>query len=268
MLRGTNTIVRSSSFIPIFAYLLQGLEQHSSDMNIQEMVGDQFPTTRWVMPRAHDKRVTVFGHDKAMYESARELNAVISHERDELIRGLRTRGGLSSEESSSLGARGRRSAAQMRKIVPGEFGTLAEKEWANQRILLGVFSQGGAMALLSSLTNKYQLGGVFVLSGFLRMREKLPQYAADRHQKNIPVFWGHGENDSYVPCVVEDATASVALLRSSKPNRVEEGGVGLHHLQFMTYPNFDHAWFDGELIDLAVWMSNLLENLQMPFIFS
>ncbi|SGY28928.1 BQ5605_C002g00987 [Microbotryum silenes-dioicae] len=284
----------------------QGLKQHSRDMNIRELLGDQFPTTRWVMPQAHNRRVTVFGRqlipagfnirafpfnyatdqdDKAKYESAREANAVITHERVELIRALRARGALSSEESSVLGARGRRSAPQMRKLVLGEFGTLAEKEWANQRILLGGFSQGGVMALLTGLTNRDPLGGVFVLSRFLPMRDILPQVSSSiEHREGYlsSVLMSRGDvlcsyystpeiytrrtcqcfvvsaGDSYMP--FEDATASVALLRSKEPNGVGEGGVGLHHLQCLAYPNLDHAWFSGEVIDLAIWMSKVLQT--------
>jgi pimeloyl-ACP methyl ester carboxylesterase len=40
------------------------------------------------------------------------------------------------------------------------------------RIVLGGFSQGGAMALLTGLTTERKLGGVVVLSGWLPLRNK------------------------------------------------------------------------------------------------
>lgn len=39
------------------------------------------------------------------------------------------------------------------------------------RIILGGFSQGGAMSLLTGLTNERKLGGIAVLSGWLPLRK-------------------------------------------------------------------------------------------------
>lgn len=40
------------------------------------------------------------------------------------------------------------------------------------RIVLGGFSQGGAMSLLTGLTSERRLAGISVLSGWLPLREK------------------------------------------------------------------------------------------------
>ena len=48
------------------------------------------------------------------------------------------------------------------------------------RIVLGGFSQGGAMSLLTGLTSERKLAGLAVLSGWLPLREK---FKAVRHQK-------------------------------------------------------------------------------------
>ena len=40
------------------------------------------------------------------------------------------------------------------------------------RIVLGGFSQGGAMSLLAGLTTERKLGGIAVMSGWLPLRNK------------------------------------------------------------------------------------------------
>lgn len=43
----------------------------------------------------------------------------------------------------------------------------------SSRIVLGGFSQGGAMSLLTGLTSERKLGGVVCLSGWLPLRHKV-----------------------------------------------------------------------------------------------
>lgn len=42
----------------------------------------------------------------------------------------------------------------------------------SNRIILGGFSQGGAMSLLTSLTSDFDLAGIVCLSGWLPLRDK------------------------------------------------------------------------------------------------
>lgn len=51
------------------------------------------------------------------------------------------------------------------------------------RIILGGFSQGGTMSLLTGLTGERKLGGLIVLSGWLPLRNKfkaVSEYSAQR----------------------------------------------------------------------------------------
>ena len=48
------------------------------------------------------------------------------------------------------------------------------------RIVLGGFSQGGAVALLTGLTSEYKLGGVIVLSGWLPLHQKFAAVSGAR----------------------------------------------------------------------------------------
>ena len=87
----------------------------------------------------------------------------------------------------------------------------------SDRIIIGGFSQGGAMSLLTGFSSERKLGGVVVLSSWLPLRKKFKavcrflfpsrawtegfyfdQMATD-HARKLPVFWGHGDSDPLVP---------------------------------------------------------------------
>lgn len=46
------------------------------------------------------------------------------------------------------------------------------------RIVLGGFSQGGTMTLLTGLTSQYRLAGLVVLSGWLPLKNKFKEVCA------------------------------------------------------------------------------------------
>lgn len=59
----------------------------------------------------------------------------------------------------------------------------------SERVVLGGFSQGGAMSLFSGLTSEKKLGGVFGLSCYLLLREKLEGLVpAGKPNKQTPIF--------------------------------------------------------------------------------
>lgn len=67
------------------------------------------------------------------------------------------------------------------------------------RVVIGGFSQGGAMSLLSGVTYKDQLGGIFGLSCYLLMRKTLKDIIPkDNPNEKTPIFMGHGDADQVV----------------------------------------------------------------------
>lgn len=110
----------------------------------------------WPYNNAHDESPT------ELFASVRLLNAIVTSERDKLIRQLRKRGGL--QPPDALGAPDE---------VRGELGTKRERAWASSRILLAGFSQGSVISLLTALTARDELAGVAVLSGFMPLRKQL-----------------------------------------------------------------------------------------------
>ena len=62
----------------------------------------------------------------------------------------------------------------------------------SNRIIVGGFSQGSAISLLTGITSERRLAGLICLSGWLGLAEKTAAMQTD-HAKNLPIFWGHGE---------------------------------------------------------------------------
>ncbi len=82
-----------------------------------------------------------------------------------------------------------------------EIKKLIEKEKDNgvkyEKIFLGGFSQGGAMALHVGLKLNYPLSGIICLSGYLLLSRKFKNEISGRVSET-PIFMGHGKDDEVV----------------------------------------------------------------------
>ena len=65
-------------------------------------------------------------------------------------------------------------------------------------LILGGFSQGGAMAIYTGLRSDRPLGGIVGLSCYLLLRDEYPA-ALTELSKRVPIFMYHGHNDMTVP---------------------------------------------------------------------
>lgn len=111
-----------------------------------------------------------------------------------------------------------------------------------ERIVLGGFSQGGAMSLLSGLTCPTKLGGIFGLSCYLPLREKLKDMVpADAPNQKTPIFMGHGDADPLVKVQWGQATAE----------RLKSWG---YEVDFKTYRGLPHSAAPEEIDDLERWL--------------
>ena len=69
----------------------------------------------------------------------------------------------------------------------------------SNRIILGGFSQGGAMALFGGVTCPQKLAGIFGLSSYLLLQGKIRELVpAENPNKDTPIFMGHGDADMVV----------------------------------------------------------------------
>lgn len=65
-----------------------------------------------------------------------------------------------------------------------------------ERILLGGFSQGGALALFTGVASKTQIGGIVALSCWLPMNKSAASWIKN---VDVPVLQCHGDCDPVVP---------------------------------------------------------------------
>ncbi|KZT06519.1 uncharacterized protein LAESUDRAFT_700378 [Laetiporus sulphureus 93-53] len=126
----------------------------------------------------------------------------------------------------------------------------------SSRIVLGGFSQGGAMSITTGLTSERKLAGVFVLSGWLPLTNKFKMMASD-HVKSIPIFWGHGKQDPVIS--YQFGLRSVDALQNrvgvplASQDAPQKGGISFH-----AYDDLDHAASNKELRDLSDWLKIVL----------
>ncbi|KAH8418720.1 hypothetical protein KR222_002806 [Zaprionus bogoriensis] len=103
------------------------------------------------------------------------------------------------------------------------------------RIVLGGFSQGGALALYSTLTFDQSLAGVVALSCWLPLHKQFP--AAKASSDEVPIFQAHGDYDPVVPYKYGQLSASI--LKGFMKN-----------VTFKTYSGLSHSSSDEEMKDV------------------
>jgi phospholipase/carboxylesterase len=111
------------------------------------------------------------------------------------------------------------------------------------RIVLGGFSQGCAIALGAGLRYGQGLAGLAALSGYLPLADKA---AAERHPANgqTPIFQAHGRNDGVIP-VARAAASRDQLQAMGQP------------LDWHEYP-MEHSVCMEEVQALQTWMRRVL----------
>lgn len=116
------------------------------------------------------------------------------------------------------------------------FNSLLAEEVASgipaSRIVLGGFSQGGAMSLFTGLTTQHKLAGIFGLSCYLVLGGKVKSLAEESGNANKASKWfmGHGDAD---PLVKYDWGVRTA--------EVLKKDLGVADLEFKTYHGLGHS---------------------------
>jgi len=112
----------------------------------------------------------------------------------------------------------------------------------SEKIIIGGFSQGAALALYCALHYPRPLGGCIALSTFFP-EAKLPK-PAELTNKDIPFFQAHGEIDNILPLKYGINTSN--LLKSFLKNH-----------EFKTY-RVHHDYSDRELEDVKMFVERVL----------
>ncbi|KAI9642079.1 hypothetical protein NHQ30_009950 [Ciborinia camelliae] len=136
----------------------------------------------------------------------------------------------------------RRSQAYFHSLIQSE---IENSKIPSNRIVLGGFSQGGAMSLFSGITCPSQLGGIFGMSCYLLLHNKLREFvgAEGGFNKQTKIWMGHGDSDPLVKPEWGRKTAEV--LR-------EEG----YEVQLNMYPGLEHSADVSEIEDLEKYLNS------------
>ncbi|KAI9737903.1 MAG: hypothetical protein M1834_009273 [Cirrosporium novae-zelandiae] len=124
--------------------------------------------------------------------------------------------------------------------------TEIDKGIPSYRIILGGFSQGGAMSLLTGVTSEVKLGGIFGLSSYLLLHDKLQSMVPNENpNKDTPIFMGHGDSDPMVKYQWAKMTAE----------KLTEWG---YKVDFHTYKDLVHSVDPTEIDDLEKYIMEKL----------
>ncbi|KAI5290420.1 hypothetical protein KEM54_001590 [Ascosphaera aggregata] len=144
-----------------------------------------------------------------------------------------------------------------------EPGTVLSREYVNtliadeiskgispSRIVLGGFSQGGALALFTGLTHKEKLGGIFALSSYVPFANRITTFLEGYNQgawlnRSIPIFQAHGDMDSVIPIALGQMSSQILQ------------GLGMS-VDFKSYRGLDHSADPDEIEDLSQFLRRVI----------
>ena len=119
----------------------------------------------------------------------------------------------------------------------------------SDRIILGGFSQGGAMSLFAGITCPQKLAGIVGLSSYLLLEGQIRDYVpTENPNKQTPIFMGHGDVDPLVKTKWGMETAK----------RLQEWGWSV---EIKTYPGLGHSADPKEIDDLEAYIQQRLPSL-------
>uniref|UniRef100_A0A8C9LW85 Acyl-protein thioesterase 1 n=1 Tax=Piliocolobus tephrosceles TaxID=591936 RepID=A0A8C9LW85_9PRIM len=117
----------------------------------------------------------------------------------------------------------------------------------SNRIILGGFSQGGALSLYTALTTQQKLAGVTALSCWLPLRASFPQGPVGGVNRDISILQCHGDCDPLVPLMFGSLT--VEKLKTL---------VNPANVTFKTYEGMMHSSCQQEMMDVKQFIDKLL----------
>ena len=133
----------------------------------------------------------------------------------------------------------RASDAEVRSLIQRE----NQRGIATNRIVLGGFSQGGAISLFSGPRYPEKLAGIMALSCYMLLEDLLP---AERTRVNYqtPIFLAHGTQDPVVD-----------FRRGTEAKQLLEAGGYPVEWHAYTMP---HSVCPQEIVDIATWLRKVL----------
>ncbi len=195
-----------------------GADGHDFEPIVPELVGREERAWRFVFPHAPVRPVTVNGgmRMRAWYD-------------------IKSLDRSTAEDDAGFREAGR----QVRELIARE----AARGIPAERIVLGGFSQGGAVSLFSAPRLAERLAGVLALSCYLPLQGR---FAVERMPANdaTPIFMAHGRDDTVLPPAMGEESRDV-LQRLGYP------------VEWHEYP-MPHSLCAAEVADIRAYLRRVL----------
>ena len=207
----------------------------ATDIASQFQRADKLPYLQWIFPNAphnHDARQNAWYTPTSLSPTPAGRPELAEDEDEE---GLR------------------KSVAYVESLIEG----LVSKGIPTNRIVLGGFSQGCALSLITELTSRYsgRLAGIVGLMGYLPMPEKIQMMRSEASLPHVvgevPLLLGRGSKDRLIPYTKWTETVT----------KLKELGFGTA-LEVKDYPNLGHALSPVVLQDLLGWLERIVPKLE------
>jgi len=134
----------------------------------------------------------------------------------------------------------KKSAEMVKKLIDDE----VKNGIPSNRIVVGGFSQGGAVALHAGLKHQSPLAGIIALSTWMPLHKKIGELPINAN-KEIPILQGHGDADMVVQYPIGVMTHN--LLKSIN-----------NKAKFQTYNKMGHSSSPKEMDDVRNFLKEVL----------
>lgn len=116
----------------------------------------------------------------------------------------------------------------------------------SDRIVVGGFSQGGALATYTTLTSDMKFAGILLLSSYLPLAAKFPD--ALKLDRTTPLLQCQGDSDLLVGLKFAQLTHEVLKTL-------------LHNTQFKLYKGLGHSTVPQEMEDVDAWVKGVIPQV-------
>ncbi|WVQ93102.1 hypothetical protein IAU59_000166 [Kwoniella sp. CBS 9459] len=203
---------------------------------VAKMLWSSFPNVKWILPHAPSIPITLNGGMRmpGWFDLSSLDNLTDSRYDDE-------KGILSS-------------IAAVDDLIQKEI----DAGIPENKIILGGFSQGGVVSILTALTSKRKLGGVIGLSTWVAINHKVEELKS-AHAAETPIFWGHGTADPVVNYEYGQESVQLLTKKLGFPLLPSCQTFGRPGIRFESYKGMPHSSCPEEIEHMKAWITEALK---------